>query len=66
MELDNKLATRSPGGTVTSLYRRLGTEFHDHSSLTIGEDDTRINFVAFSVSVDRPGSTPSDVVCESV
>ena len=66
MKLDNKLATDRWTGTVTSLYRRLETKFLDHSSLDIVEDDTCINFGAFSKSVDCLGLTPSDVICESV
>lgn len=66
MKLDNKLATYPWTGTVTSLYRRLETKFLDHSSLDIVEDDTRINFGAFSKSVDCFDLTPSDVICESV
>lgn len=40
--------------------------FLDHSSLAIGEDDTRINPPASSRSVNRHGFAGSDVVRESV
>ncbi|CAK9801928.1 hypothetical protein ANTQUA_LOCUS3063 [Anthophora quadrimaculata] len=66
MMLDNKLATRCSRGTVRSLYRRPKPEFLKHSSLTIVEDDTCINFVAFSESIDHLGLASSDVICESV
>lgn len=66
MELDNKLATSSSRDTVTSVYRRHEAKFLDHSSLDVEEDDTRINFSAFSKSVDPFGLASSDIICESV
>lgn len=66
MELDNKLATSSSRDTVTSVYRRHEAKFLDHSSLDVEEDDTRINFSAFSKSIDPLGLASSDIICESV
>lgn len=54
------------GQVQLRVYIALETGFPDHSSLDNEDDDTRVDIVASSESVDRPGPVPSDVVRESV